>query len=357
MKIKRYLVRDMQEAMDVIRRDLGPDAVIISTHKVRQKGWRGWFAPPRMEITAAIDEHPPRRAQTEVQTVATDELRQEMAEMKELLRQVAGSQREVGGEDPQLVQKWRQLLLEMDINIEITDELLQGIAQSTGMDLNNEKLLHQTLLARVAGMLASNDKSGPSSRIISFIGPTGVGKTTTLAKLAAQLTLFHHQKVALATIDTYRIGAVEQLKIYGQILDVPVEVVMTPEELQQVVERHRDKDYILIDTTGRPSRNAMQLRELRRFLESVQPVETYLVLSCTTRGRDLMRIIEDYRLIDYQKLIFTKTDETEALGCILNVAFKTNLPVVYITNGQSVPDDIQPVDTYQLAKMILGDAG
>ncbi|MHB1421201.1 MAG: flagellar biosynthesis protein FlhF [Bacillota bacterium] len=357
MKIKRYLVKDMQEAMEVIRRDLGPDAVIISSRKIRQKGWRGWFATPRMEITAAIDEQPSRRGLAEPQNMATDALRQDMAEMKELLRQVAGNQKEDGGDEPQQVQKWRQLLLELDINIEITEDLLQGIAQNTGMDLNNENMLRQTLLTRMAGMMVSNDTSAPLRRIISFIGPTGVGKTTTLAKLAAQFIFFHHKKVALATIDTYRIGAVEQLKIYGQILDVPVEVVMTPEELQQVVDRHQDKDYILIDTTGRPSRNAMQIRELWRFLEAVQPVETYLVLSCTTRGRDLMRIIEDYRLIDYQKLIFTKTDETEALGCILNVARSTNLPVVYITNGQNVPDDIKPVDTYQLAKMILGDTG
>lgn len=323
-------------------------------NSVRLPGWRGWFAPQQIEVTAALDEKDDSPNQ---QVLWQEERRQwtkEMAEVKALLKQVTLMQ--AASNEPSELVKWRQLLLDLEINAEITDQLLRGIAGSTGV-AKDDASVQQQLVDRVAGMFIPGQSPGTPTKVFTFVGPTGAGKTTTLAKLAAQFSIFHKKKVALITIDTYRIGAVDQLKIYGDILGIPLEVVMTPKELKEAVYRQRDKDAILIDTAGRPSKNRMSIAELRSFLDVIAPAETFLVLSCTTKDRDLVSIVEDFKALNYTKLIFTKTDETEALGSILNIAHATGTPVAYITNGQSVPDDIEVVDPQKLAKMILRAVG
>lgn len=191
-------------------------------------------------------------------------------------------------------------------------------------------------------------------RIISFIGPTGVGKTTTIAKLAAQFALFQRKKVSIITIDTYRIGAVEQLKIYGEIIGASVDVVMNPVELVEAVEKNIDKDVIFIDTAGRSYKNAMQIRMLKSFLEKIPQGEVFLVLSCSTKEQDLVKNIEKFGPLKFSQFIFTKTDETDNLGAILNLALEFKIPVGYITNGQNVPDDIEVMNPDKLVKTLLG---
>ncbi|KKM12327.1 hypothetical protein SY88_04020 [Clostridiales bacterium PH28_bin88] len=354
MKIKRYVVNNMPEALSLIKRDLGPEAVIISSRKVRLPGWRGWLAPEQLEVTAALDEKDDSSTQQVLWQEERRKWAQEIAEVKTLLKQVTMAQ--APGNEPGELARWRKLLLDLEIKAEIIDQLLQGIADNTGV-ARDDATMRQQLLDRVAGMFAPGHPAGASARVLTFVGPTGVGKTTTLAKLAAQFSIFNKRKVALVTLDTYRIGAVDQLQTYGEILGVPVEVVMTPKELKEAVHRHREKDAILIDTAGRPSKNRMSIAELRGFLDAIAPMETFLVLSCTTKNRDLMSVVEDFKVLNYNSLIFTKTDETEALGAILNIAHATSMPVAYVTNGQNVPDDIEVVDPQKLAKMILGAVG
>ncbi|MEW6661740.1 MAG: flagellar biosynthesis protein FlhF [Bacillota bacterium] len=353
MIIKRYLVNHMQEAVGLIKRDLGPDAVIISSRRVRQPGWRGLFSPGQMEVTAALDERGEKPVPVQPTRSEPENWTKEIAEVKALLKQLTLNHLTAG--EPQELARWRQLLTQMEVNGEIIQELLQRISENTG-PLTDQHLMRQRLEEHMAEMMqAVSQQKGQT--VFAFIGPTGVGKTTTLAKMAAQLALFQEKRVALITIDTYRIGAVDQLKIYAEILGLPLEVVMTPHELKAAVNRFRSYDAVLIDTAGRPSKNKMSIAELKGFMDTIGPLEIFLVLSCTTKARDQYRIIEDFKSLNYTQLIFTKIDETDSLGSILNVAYETRLPIAFITNGQSVPDDIWPGDPRELARMIIRQVG
>lgn len=374
MKIKRYVARDMQEAMRLVREDLGPDAVIVATRKVREGGFWGFFLPPRLEVTAAVDEAPVAAAPAvhipqallpppqgapegppawHGKDEAEASVRQELSEVKTLLHRLL--EREDGAGEDGFYGRWRRALLEMEIRAEIVDGLLEYLRRHVGpggaeMDARARMLITN----RIAELLTPAYQGAGLARVLVFVGPTGVGKTTTLAKLAAQYALVHKKKVAVATIDTYRIGAVEQLKIYAEIIGIPIEVIFAPCDLEAALDRHRDKDIILVDTAGRPSHNLEQVKEMVSFLQVIrEPHDVFLVLSCNTKMRDLERFAADFRILNYSKLIFTKADETESLGCILNLAYQLGMPVLFVTDGQNVPDDIKQVHPYRIAGLVL----
>ena len=188
---------------------------------------------------------------------------------------------------------------------------------------------------------------------VALVGPTGVGKTTTIAKLAADFSLRKGKDVALITIDTYRIAAVEQLRTYADIINVPLEVVLTPSEIKNAIAKHKHRDLILIDTAGRSQKNAMQMLELQSFIEAIEPDETHLVLSTTSNCKNMKDIIERFHLLSVDKVIFTKLDEAVTFGLILNVMSKLNKTLSYVTMGQNVPDDIAITDPHTLAKLIV----
>ncbi|MCR4419902.1 MAG: flagellar biosynthesis protein FlhF [Clostridia bacterium] len=346
MKIKRYLVKSMPEAMAQIRRDLGTEAVIIGTRRVRQRGVRGWFTPPWLEVTAAADTRPPEPSSTA--------LKREVEEIKGLLQKVSGHLG-LAEPEPDALLRWRDLLQQIEVNTEITERLLEGMEDSLrGSGGEDGNLWREEMAERLARFLAPAWPGKPPGRIMAFIGPTGVGKTTTLAKLAARYCLLEKKKVGLVTMDTYRIGAVQQLAIYGEILGVPVETAFTPQELRQKVEAFGDRDVVLIDTVGRSPRNDLRLAELRAFLDTLQQVDSFLVLSCTTRAGDLEEAVARFGQLRPSWLIFTKLDETRCRGAIVNAVASTGLPVAYITNGQNVPDDIVRTGPERLARLILG---
>ncbi len=193
--------------------------------------------------------------------------------------------------------------------------------------------------------------------IIALIGPTGVGKTTTLAKLAANLSLREHRKVGLITIDTYRISAVEQLKTYARIIDVPLEVVMSPRELNDAVMRMSDREVILIDTAGRSQRDAVKIKELRGFFDVVKPDEVHLVLASTCSEGVLTETIRRFSDVGVNRVIFTKLDEAVGFGVILACVQKAEARLSYVTTGQDVPDDIHLGKGPALARLILGERG
>lgn len=381
MRIKRYVARDMQEALALIKQDMGPEAVIVSSRRVRGNGLLGFFVP-RLEVTAAIDEreiarrlaqqdgsvltpagqdaaaatlltHPDGFARERLAVPPGDSgLRQDLSEMKRLLYRLSGNDDAAGNGG---LSKWRRLFLEMEVDEGIVNELMSSVEQEMAPGQSaRDDLVEVLLLNRITQMVEPSYVNNDTARVILFVGPTGVGKTTTLAKLAAQFRLFYQKDVTLVTIDTYRIGAVEQLRSYAGIIGIPLDVVMTPAELSQVLRNQAHADYILIDSAGRPSRNLQQVLELKGFVESIpEPRDIYLVLSCNTNYRDLLRVTEDFGRLNYNKLVFTKLDETESPGVILNLIYRLGLPAVYITDGQSVPDDIASLYPKKIAKLLL----
>jgi flagellar biosynthesis protein FlhF len=189
---------------------------------------------------------------------------------------------------------------------------------------------------------------------VARVGPTGVGKTTTVAKLAASMKLVHRLRPGLITVDTYRIAAVEQLRTYAEIINLPLAVAKAPSEMQSAIEELGDVDLILIDTAGRSPRDEVKIRELEAFLAEVAPDEVHLVLSAVAGGRSLRAAVERFASVQADRLILTKLDEADGLGGILAVIGQANLPVSYLTTGQAVPDDFEPADRTRLARLILG---
>ena len=193
-------------------------------------------------------------------------------------------------------------------------------------------------------------------RIVALLGTTGVGKTTTLAKIAAKFVLEQRSNVALITADTYRISAVEQLKTYSDILELPLEIVYNPQELASAIERHRNKELILIDTAGRSQHNEYQMKELDEFLRVNPRIEKHLVISATTKYTDARQIMSKFSQVTPDKVIFTKVDETGSLGMIVNLLHDSKYSLSYITTGQSVPDDIERANSDILTNFLLEKA-
>lgn len=218
-------------------------------------------------------------------------------------------------------------------------------------------LVYQKIILKLGQVKPiSFDKEDKKPKVIFFIGPTGVGKTTTIAKLSSKLLLDEKKKIAILTADTYRIAAVEQIKTYANILSIPVEVVYEIKDLDTILPKYKDYDYVLVDTAGRSHKNKGQFNDLKALFEafSKYSILTYLVLSATTKYKDLKNITSMYEDISDCNLIFTKLDETDAIGNILNVKLDTGMSLSYVSYGQNVPDDIEVMNPQVIAKQVLG---
>lgn len=279
-------------------------------------------------------------------------LEDELAQMKSVLAQYMRK------DQPENMVSLQEALLHQ----EVCDAVLADMAAKSGVgetlvDCRTEeaKATLATYLNKVMKFSDGIKLNKHGIRIAALIGATGVGKTTTLAKIAARFVLEKGIKAALVTADTYRISAVEQLKTYSDIIGVPLDIVYTPQELRRAIIKHKDKDLILVDTAGRSQHNDFQMKELREFLEVDNHMERHLVLSATTKERDAASIIEKFSACNPNHIIFTKTDETSSLGMILNLLRDKNISLSYLTNGQSVPDDILPASSEMLADILLRD--
>lgn len=228
-------------------------------------------------------------------------------------------------------------------NVRTLDEMLSGVYQKIILKLGQVQPI-------------TMEKEDKKPKIVLFIGPTGVGKTTTIAKLSSKLILEQKKKIAILTADTYRISAVEQIKTYASILSIPVEVLYEKEEVEKILPKYKEYDYILVDTAGRSHKNKDRMDDLKEFMEgfSQYSISVYLVLSATTKYKDLKKIVALYEDISECNLIFTKLDETDAIGNILNIKLDTGMPLSYISYGQNVPDDIEIMNPQVIAKQVLG---
>jgi len=391
MRIKRYEAPTIQEALMKVKKDLGPEAVILYTKTFRKGGVLGLFGKPVAEITAGVelnlmDDMAKRKMTT---TAVPPILERTDVPISQSASSSAG--RSIGTLDPART-KVKALQRELnEMKTSSVASLIKGIQQpesgtilSEGFNRLKKKLAKQEveefLIQRIVkGMMhekidperleevsswlsrqvAASLKTSPPmtfngfQKIIAFVGPTGVGKTTTLAKLAARFSLMEGKKVAMITADTYRIAATEQLRTYGKIMGIPVEVANGVDEIRSVLNRHKSVDLILLDTAGRSPSNEGQLDELKQFIAKSQVDEIHLVLSATTKYLDMIRIIERFGMaVPLNRLIFTKLDETRYYGALLNLMNNFQIPLAYYSTGQNVPDDLEVPDIPILAEQI-----
>lgn len=346
-------------------------------------------APSRPQVHGLEDEIRTLRSQLEAQDVS--HLQNELDQLKDLVQQLTQSRQELIAaptvaapqtfttetvvEEPLVARRQavvsqlsqsvpNQLDDLIDILVEqgIDSEAAATIARFSAGQMSDRQrqepqLCREYLTETVANLVNSTGplwKKGDAQKRISLIGPTGVGKTTTIAKLAAEAITTAGARVALVTIDTYRIAAVEQLKVYGEIMGLPVEVVLSPEQLQDAFRRHRDKDLILIDTAGRSPRDDERIAELNEFLGQGAQVENCLVLAAPTDERLQQKSLEAFSKLPISRLIFTKLDETDRCGTLINLPTRSNLPLAYLTNGQQVPEDLLLAEPKTVAELVMG---
>jgi len=390
MVIKKYVVKNMNEALTRIRYELGKDAIIISQRRIKIPGITGYFKPKMIEVTAAL-ENDKIASNNKFSNRENVDLSESINSIKRLVKETTENKEEnkvihnfknenrnfnieerkefIDRTEEKLsdeVKEIKDLLNKVikNTNKEKEDDIISeylrdlDIEESLIKELNNKENIpleefkeefKDIINSKIE--ISSEDLKG---RIV-LVGPTGVGKTTTIAKLAGRLALLEKKKVGLITIDTYRIGAVEQLRTYAEIMNIPFKVVITLKEMESAVKDLDYCDVILIDTTGRSSKNAMQISELRAFNQKVEPDNTILVISGTTKNRDIKTILEGYSELEYKKLIITKLDETSTYGGLYNIIEKANKPIAYITIGQNVPDDIKIPTKSEIIKLILGE--
>lgn len=361
MKIKRYLGYTAHEAMGKMKRELGVDAVILNTRTVKQKGLFGFLKKPMVEITAAY-ENSEGLSNVKGQEESFKRINSELANLKSMVEQLSTNistniKKEENEFNSNLMDFKLKLVnngVEDGIATKILNKLNQQIDFSTKDNLSIRNILKKVLVEYI-GKPKPIDLVKGYQKIIFFIGPTGVGKTTTLAKIAAQMVMEKECNIGLITSDTYRIAAVEQIKVYSEILNVPLQVIYNEEDMYSALVQLEDKDLIFVDTTGRSHRTIREEDELFRIINSIKNKEIYLVLSSTTDFPTLKSVINKYNFLDDYRIIFTKIDEAERLGNILNIRYLTNKPISYVTNGQNVPDDIEIMDSEKVVDCLLGE--
>ncbi|MFS0763180.1 flagellar biosynthesis protein FlhF [Peribacillus phoenicis] len=377
MKVKKYLAPSMNEAMKRIRAELGSDAVILSSKAVYNGGFLGLFKKRNIEVIAAIDPvSQPIQAVTKQKSKKlpskldmashAPEPNEGNRESADLLKEIEGlkdmiKSLQIYSTDkkyPGRLEKIHEYLTEQEVDIslrsQIMDELLEKwfVFKQQSTDEEVQVWLEEAMLGILEKV--ENGKPGLQKKYINIVGPTGVGKTTTLAKVAAETMLKHDKKVAFITTDTYRIAAIDQLKTYAKILNVPIEVAYNLEDFKRAAERFSHYDFVFIDTAGRNFRNPQYVKDLNEIIHFTDEMETYLVLSLTSKQKDMEDIYRQFAAIPIKQVIFTKADETSTFGQIFNFIHTHKLGAAYITDGQNVPDDIEIATSSQLLKMAIG---
>ena len=368
MEIKTFRAKSMQQALDLVRREMGPEATVLHTRELNANLLGRMFLGRQYEIAASNEVRVPARF-AQAAAVAPDysaryrddfqhQRDDGLQELHALASQL--SQRSHHSGQRQLSETLFEVytdLIEADVEETIAQELVDHLRHKQELDPQDTSAFRAELARtledelRVAGPIAASAGQG---RIVALVGPTGVGKTTTIAKLAANYRLRENKRVGLITVDTYRIAAVEQLRTYAEIIDLPMEVVSTPREMREAKARLRDLDLVLMDTAGRSPRDEVRIQELKSMLAEAAPAEVHLVLSAVGGARSLATTAERFAAVGTTALIVTKLDEATTLGNLISVTRSCRLPVSYLTDGQNVPDDIQIAQSKTLAQLILG---
>ena len=344
--------------MAQVKNVLGRDAIILHTRTFRKGGLFGFLSKEKVEVLAAPDTKTLPAIKKAADPISKENQKDtavqiELANLRGLLEKVLNKVPQGGGKSPII-----DLLTNNDIDEQIAEKILARLPVDYTKFETASPEIKRLIIEQIQSYLQGVEgiqipKAG--RKIVAFIGPTGVGKTTTIAKLAASFALQGGYQVALVTADTYRISAVEQLKTYSDIMGMPIHVVYAADELKNILDCNLDKQLILIDTAGRSPHNSDQMEELQNLLQVDDTIEKYLVLSATTKYKDAFDIVKKFSVCSPNKVIFTKIDETRNIGTIVNLLYQFPMSLSYVTNGQNVPDDIELVDPNKLAPLILRD--
>lgn len=401
MIIKKFTAKTENEAISAAKKELGEGVVVMNVKNVKSKGFLSFLKPSQVEVTVALEEesekytaavsainsviassqnkdaeavkNAPTAAAETVVKKESSAIEEKLDSLQSLLEQQLQKPEEEKEEKENKTQeepreetetdKFMKLLhrtmLDNEVDEKYAGEIIDEIEQ-----LNKPNLPFDYALANIYQKMilkfGKSDGITPAEngiKMVFFIGPTGVGKTTTIAKIASKFRVDEKKKVALLTADTYRIAAAEQLRTYANILEVPFRVIYTVEEIGKAMEDFKDYDYILVDTAGHSHQNNTQKENMSNFIHSVDDKvekEVYLVVSATTKYRDLISIADSYKEMADYKLIFTKLDETTTLGNLLNLRLYTGASLSYVTYGQNVPDDIEDFNPQKTVKRLLG---
>lgn len=338
-----------------LKNELGQDAIVLSTKEIKGKGLFGFLKKPVVEITAAYeDKDLINNQQTFRDDYRIGRLSSEIRELKDVIMRM--DKKNIKIENQHLLY-YMDKMTQSGMSQELVDEFAHEInADLKNIAIENKNFIYKKLYERLQRELGEPNPINISGKgnVIVFFGPTGVGKTTTIAKLAAKLLIDEHYEIGLITADTYRIAAVEQLKIYSEILKLPIEVAYTIEDIQKGIQKFSDKDLIFIDTAGRSYKDDTQTQEMGNILSAIQQKEVYFVINTTFDNHALKSLLDNYYFLNDFKLLITKIDEAEGMGNIVNLVRISGKPLSYFTDGQNVPDDIMLATPAIVIENILG---
>jgi len=440
MKIKKYNVSDVKDALKLIKKDLGDEAVILQTRKYKKGGFLGLGSKTMYEITAVAEDIKQERVTYEKKEERKEEnwidseklyalknilskniekqqnyssgkgiepstpqinssrstpsttysksadatrntqledrnssytfgnktlnddreqgtLKKEILGMKRMLLEL-NDKMQSQNYLPGIPERFRKIFVSLrnqEINEEFSKKMVESLRIVTTEGIENTMELEKKFIDILSPVIKTENplRLHEKGDIMFFVGPTGVGKTTTLTKIAAMLSLEMRKKIAILTIDTYRIAAVEQLKTSADIMGIQVGVSYSPKELLSMLEKFKNYDLILVDTAGRSQNNEMHMSELSRYLEIIKPKYVMLTGGMNTRMKDLFDIVEHFSVVSPSHLILTKMDETKVLGSIIEVCNNYDLPISFVTNGQRIPEDIMVADPKRLASILV----
>lgn len=409
MVIKKFTGKTEKDAVEAAKKELGEGVVIMNVKQVKAKGLLALFKAKQTEVTVALEEEPVKSVKREekapnvsvgtqdtatplekteknhilssqdsiekkldsLQTLLETQLKQaEETEKNGTRENTAAAEEKVSetenredteedNEQEKFVRLLYNTMIENEVSEKYANQVLEEVEKSRKPNMPMDYLLaniYQKMILKFGkseGIVPG--KNGP--KLVFFLGPTGVGKTTTIAKLASSYVVDEKKKVAILTADTYRIAAAEQLRTYAQILEVPFRVVYSMDEVNEAVDVFSEYDYIFVDTAGHSHQNTELLEEMEKNLKKVSEkaeIQVFLVLSATTKYRDLLKITDNYKKVADYQLIFTKLDETTTVGNLLNIKLHADTPIAYITCGQNVPNDIEQFNPQKTVKQLLG---
>lgn len=403
MTINKFQGKTKEEAIERAKKEMGEAVVIMNVKEIKPKGLFRALKTSSYEVTAALEEKeqanpatalhapftmhdkinyaadekltlpiPPKSVKQDkrennileekiesLHTLLEKNLKPEEEEKKEEVIRKEEKAPSTQTETFRCIKMIYEILLENEVNEKYINQILEdvekNIRSASSMDVILSNVYQKMILK--FGQPKKIELTAGRPKVVFFIGPTGVGKTTTIAKIASKYKVDLGKKVAFLTADTYRIAAAEQLRTYANILDTPLTIIYSAEEMNQAIERVKDYDLILVDTAGFSHKNDTQRADMKHLVESLDEKydrDVYLVLSATTKYKDLLEIADIYHEISDYKLIFTKLDETTSYGNLLNIKMYSGADVSYVTTGQNVPDDIEMFHTQKIVKQLLG---